>query len=60
MAPVLFLTKKLADANREIERLRAALTTIRDWYIDHPDDAEMMAKFAEKTLALEQNGDGDV
>jgi hypothetical protein len=43
------------DAVQHIERLTEALTTIRDWYIDHQDDAEMMAKFAGKALALEQN-----
>ena len=38
---------KLAE---EVERLRAALSTIADWYIDHPRDAEDMAKYASEAL----------
>lgn len=53
MTPVLFLTEKLAEANREIERLRAALTYIRD-----NGDYLMGSSCAlEAGRALEQNGD---
>ena len=40
----------MREAAAEIERLREVLSTIALWYIDHPRDAEDMAKYASEAL----------